>query len=190
MFFAKFSSFLTACLLISFITACVSTKDQAEFDRDEALKARANLALAYLEQKDFTKAKENIEKAFQHNPQHYLVHLVAAYYYQQLNDINNAEKSYQQAIRFSRKLNQDHPLPEVLNNYGTFLCQQHKFESAYMQFEQALGNEKSYIRQSDTLENMVLCAKQANQTEKMTQALEHLKQLDVQRAMQLIKIVK
>ncbi|OAQ14356.1 fimbrial protein [Bibersteinia trehalosi Y31] len=190
MFFAKLPQYLSACLLIFSLSGCVNSQTSADFDRDEALIARASLALAYLEQQDFSKAKENIEKALSHNSQHYLAHLVAAYYYQQLSDVQHAEQSYQAAIRLSHQIKQNSPLPEVLNNYGTFLCQQGKFVQAYTQFEQALTGEKAYLRQGDTLENMVLCAKQANQLEKMAQALARLALLDAERAAKLAKIVK
>jgi len=49
--FAIFSKTLTACAVL-FLAGCVSSQIDPEFNRSEALKARINLALAYLEQQD------------------------------------------------------------------------------------------------------------------------------------------
>lgn len=171
MFFAKFCRFCTACLLFWGLTACVNQHSQSDVERNEAMKARINLALAYLEQNDFAKARENIDKAFAHDSQDYLPYAVDAYYYQQLNDVENAEKRYQAALRFGK--NQ----PDLLNNYGTFLCKQGKFEQAYTLFEQALQGEH-YYHQADTLENLALCAKQANNQPKLVEAIQQLSVLD------------
>ena len=72
--------------------------------------------------------------------------------------------------------------PDVLNNYGTFLCKQAKFEKAYQQFEQAVKSEQPYYHQADSLENIVLCAKQEPNLAKVNEALSQLEKLDKARA--------
>ena len=79
---AIFSKILTACAVL-FLTGCISSQIDPEFNHSEALKARINLALAYLEQQDYPKAKENIDKAIAHDRNDYLPYSVLAYYYQQ-----------------------------------------------------------------------------------------------------------
>lgn len=179
MFFAKFSRFLTACSLSILLSSCASDVTQMDFNRTEAVKARINLALAYLEQQDFPKAKENIDKALAHDSRDYLPHSVLGYYYQQINDVEQAQKSYQTALKLSQ--NQ----PDVLNNYGTFLCKQQRFEPAFLQFEQALTSQAHYYHQADTWENIALCAKQAGQRERFDRALQALRDIDSNRAAQL-----
>lgn len=179
MIFAKFCRLGVICLLFWGLTACVNQHSQIDVERSEAMKARINLALAYLEQNDFAKARENIDKAFAHDKHNYLPYAVEAYYYQQLDEIESAEKSYQKALQLAK--NQ----PDVLNNYGTFLCKQGKFVQAYSLFEQALQSE-NYYHQADTLENVVLCAKQENNLEKLTPALQQLSALDPKRT-QIVK---
>ncbi len=108
---------MTACILIFLLAACSSlppSSSEVEFNRSEAVKARINLALAYLEQNDFPKAKQNIDKALAHDEKDYLPYSVLAYYYQQTGDAENAEKAYQTALKLSQNR------PDVLNNYGTF----------------------------------------------------------------------
>ena len=75
--FAIFSKILTACAVL-FLAGCVSYQIDPEFNRSEALKARINLALAYLEQQDYPKAKENIDKAIAHDIKDYLPYSVLA----------------------------------------------------------------------------------------------------------------
>lgn len=176
MFFAKFSHKLTACLLALLLVACSNQPTQTTFERSEAVKARINLALAYLEQHDFPKARENIDKALAHDEKDYLPHSVLAYYYQQIGETENAANAYQKAILLSESR------PDVLNNYGTFLCKQGKFEQAYANFEQALKSEQPYYHQADTLENIALCAHSAKQRDKQAEAIARLEKISNEKA--------
>lgn len=183
MFFVKSCRFLTACAALCLLTACVSSRSITDFNRNEAVKARINLALAYLGEQDFAKAKENIDRAMAHDNQDYLPYSVLGYYYQQLRDPIAAEKSYQQALALSRKQSVNHqPLPDVLNNYGTFLCEQGKFEAALSQFEKVLTNPARYYHQADTLENMALCAKQSGAAGTFERAVQALQAIEPHRA--------
>lgn len=193
--FAKFFPKITACIAILGLSACVSqtSPDQSlsDFNRSEAVKARVNLALAYLEQNDLPKAKQNIDKALEHDRNDYLPHSVLAYYYQQIGDISQAENAYQTALSLSEKQsNEKQPRPDVLNNYGTFLCKQGKFEQAYSQFEQALKSQQPYYHQADTLENIVLCAMQNQDRLKKENALQQLQHLDPARYLKLQKLIE
>lgn len=192
--FAKFSQHLTACLLAFVLAGCATQQSQPEtvdFNRSEAVKARINLALAYLEQNDLPKAKQNIDKALEHDKTDYLPHSVLAYYYQQIGEATNAEKSYQIALELSQKQTSDkQPRPDVQNNYGTFLCKQGKFELAYQQFENALKSKQPYYYQADTLENIALCANAQKNASKQSEALSQLEKLDQAKAVNLKKILK
>lgn len=188
--FAKCVQKLTACIVIFSLSACVSqtSLDQSpnDFNRSEAVKARINLALAYIEQNDLPKAKQNIDKALEHDRHDYLPHSVLAYYYQHIGELNQAEEAYQQAMRLSEAQSHDkQPRPDVQNNYGTFLCKQGKFEAAYRQFEQALTNTQPYYHQVDTLENIALCADQAQDITKRHYALQQLKKYAPERVEKL-----
>ncbi|MEG9530388.1 type IV pilus biogenesis/stability protein PilW [Mannheimia indoligenes] len=177
--FAKFLKKITACMAIVLLAACSSQQESSsepEFNRSEAVKARINLALAYLEQNDFPKAKQNIDKALAHDEKDYLPYSVLAYYYQQTGDIENAEKSYRTALNLSKNR------PDVLNNYGTFLCKQGQFQQAYQQFEQAVKSPKPYYHQADSLENIILCAKKEPNPQKVNETLTQLEKLDKARA--------
>ncbi|MCK3655745.1 type IV pilus biogenesis/stability protein PilW [Pasteurellaceae bacterium Macca] len=183
---------LTACFACLWLASCVNKPEpQATFNRSEAVKARINLALAYLAQRDFPQAKENIDKALHHDKQDYLPHSVLAYYYQQIGENQHAESAYQQAITLSQAQNaQKQPRPDVLNNYGTFLCQQLQFDKAQQQFDQALKSTEPYYHQGDTLENIALCANLAKDNAKQQEALNQLEKLDHPRATALKKLLE
>lgn len=187
---AKFHRLFTACICFFCFSGCVSHTTQYDFDRQEALKARISLAIAYLEQDEFSKARENIDRALAHNPDDYLPHSLLSYYYQRLNQIELAIQSYQTALALSRKQNNTlQPSPDVLNNYGTFLCHLQQFEQAHQLFEQALKSNSPYYHQIETLENVIHCAIQATDMIKAEQYLGHLHSLSPDKAQKLKDII-
>ena len=191
MTFAKFFRNLTACSVALWLVACANQTTQVDFNRSEAVKARINLALAYLEQSDFPKAKENIDKALEHDVKDYLPYSVLAYYYQQTGDNQKAEEAYQKALELSKTQSKNNQVrPDVLNNYGTFLCKQKQFDKAYQQFETALTSQEAYYNQADTLENIALCANMEKNVAKRNEALEALAKLDQTRADKLRPLFK
>lgn len=177
--FAKYSQILTACSLALLLTACANQVSEINTEHNEAVKARVNLALAYLEQGNFPKAKANIDKAIAHNQLHYLPYSALGFYYQQTGDNENARQSYQTALKLSDNR------PDVRNNYGAFLCREGDFTQAYQQFEQALHSNQPYYYEADTLENIVICAKQEGNEMKAVENLQKLAKLDEARAKKL-----
>ncbi|MDQ6569494.1 MAG: tetratricopeptide repeat protein, partial [Haemophilus parahaemolyticus] len=147
-----------------------------EFNPADAINARINLALGCLDQPDCPTAKEDIDNAIAHDGNDYLPYSVLAYYYQQTGDLANSQKAYQKALKLSQNR------PDVLNNYGTFLCKQGQFQQAYLQFEQALQSKHAYYHQADTLENIILCAKSEPNSQKFNEAFAQLGKLDKIRA--------
>ena len=107
MAFAKFFRNLAACMVVLWLIGCTSKPlEQVEFNRSEAVTARIKLALAYLEQNDFPKAKQNIDKALEHDNQDYLPYSVLAYYYQQIGENTKAQETFKTAISLSEKLSE------------------------------------------------------------------------------------
>ncbi|URL02517.1 type IV pilus biogenesis/stability protein PilW [Avibacterium sp. 20-126] len=143
------------CLVTLFsllLCACVSSQtSQEDFDKQQAAKARVELAIGYLEQRELRLAKQNLDKALAYAPNDYLVHSALAYFYQLQGDTERAENAYLNALKLEAKQG------DVLNNYAVFLCEQGRFSQAYQQFQQAL-NSPNYYQQADTYENLALCA--------------------------------
>ena len=98
-----------------FFSACVS-QSSVDFNKQQAAKARVELALGYLQQEDFVQAKLNLDKAFEHDDHYYLVHSALAHFYQLQGDTEKAKQAYLQAIKLDDKQG------DVYNNFGAFLC--------------------------------------------------------------------
>lgn len=169
---------LSAVVFPLIFSACVSQQSTLDFNKQQASKARVELALGYLQQHNFAQAKQNLDKALEHDKNYYLVHTVLAHFYQLQGDVASARTSYLEAIRLDKKQGDTH------NNFGTFLCSQGEFKKAFEEFELALSSPH-YYRQADTYENMALCAQAANQSDVYQQALHNLRQIDANRAEKL-----
>lgn len=173
-----FIQFLSAVIFPFVFSACVSQPPSSDFNKQQAAKARVELALGYLQQNNFIQAKQNLDKALAHDKNYYLVHSVFAHFYQLQGDVNEARRSYLQAIKIDEKQG------DVHNNFGTFLCRQGEFEQANTQFELALVSP-NYYRQADTYENMALCALALNRADAYQRAINKLWQIDVNRVEKL-----
>ena len=168
---------LSAVIFPFVFSACVS-QSSVDFNKQQAAKARVELALGYLEQNDFVQAKLNLDKALEHDERYYLVHSAFAHFYQLQGDTEKAKQAYLKAIKLDDKQG------DVYNNFGAFLCGQGEFEQAYSQFNAALA-APNYYHQADTYENIALCAFAGKQTDVYQQALEKLRQVDPSRAEKL-----
>ncbi|MFZ7199514.1 type IV pilus biogenesis/stability protein PilW [Avibacterium avium] len=165
------------------LCACVSPQTSKEdFDKQQAAKARVELGIGYLEQRELSLslAKQNLDKALAYAPNYYLVHSALAYFYQLQGDNERAENAYLTALKLDDKQG------NVFNNYAVFLCKQGRFTQAYQQFQQAL-NSPNYYQQTDTYENLALCALAEKNTALYQQYRELLEKADPKRANSLPK---
>ena len=112
---------LSAVIFPFVFSACVS-QSPVNFNKQQAAKARVELALGYLQQEDFVQAKLNLDKALEHDDHYYLVHSALAHFYQLQGDTEKAKQAYLQAIKLDDKQG------DVYNNFGAFLCGQGEFE--------------------------------------------------------------
>lgn len=144
-------------LLVLSLSACVSEprdpsfRGVGAFDTKEAAKTRVSLGLTYLQNGNFAQAKFNLDKALEFAPRDGQAHFAMAFYYQQVDEFERAEESYEQALSFS---NND---PDVLNSYGAFLCQQGNYDKAKGYFLRAVDN-RNYVSSAETYENLALCS--------------------------------
>ncbi|QPB42999.1 type IV pilus biogenesis/stability protein PilW [Rodentibacter haemolyticus] len=177
-----FIQYLSAVIFPLIFSACVSqTSSSDDFNKQQAAKARVELALGYLHHNNFPQAKQNLDKALEHDKNYSLVHSAFAHFYQLQGDVISARESYLQAIKLNDKQG------ETYNNFGAFLCGQGEFEQARQAFEQALSSPR-YYHQADTYENLALCARAFNQKDIYQQAVDKLRQIDEYRAEKLNQI--
>lgn len=153
--------------LILVLSACVTQ----QYDNDDALiveneasinemaMTRISLGLGYLKMGNTTQAKFNLEKAKRFSPKLIQVHSAFAHYYDTVGEPEQAIASYEEALSINP---QD---ANTLNNYGVFLCRQDRLKEAEKQFLKAIA-VPSYIKVSESYENLALCQLKADQFNK------------------------
>lgn len=145
---------LSGCVTETTIIGKNSVKQQNEIDVPAATKSRIELGMGYLNQGEMAAAKYNFEKALDLSPGSVDASLAMAYYYQRVGDKSLAKNTYEKLLS-SHSNN-----PDVLNNYGTFLCRNYEYDKADELFMKAVVQPK-YLRMDDTYENAGVCASAA-----------------------------
>jgi type IV pilus assembly protein PilF len=169
----NFKSLLFCCLLLG-VVGCTSQTSRPgigeDFDQQKAAKTRVSLGLTYLKNGNFSQAKFNLDKALEFAPRSADAHYAMAYYYQAVDEISAAEKSYQTAMDLAPNN------PDIANSYGAFMCGQGKYAQAKSYFLKAV-NSNNYISSAETYENLALCSQsqgyQSEATEYLRSAVNH-----------------
>ena len=151
---------ITLCLFCTLLSSCASNQVhvnqrqatvEVDFDRERAAKARLDLALSYLHQDNYLQAKHNLDKALSFAPHVAEVHLFRAYYLQKIGEDSLAAKHYRQAY----KLAPDDP--DVLHNYGSFLCSLNQYQQAKGLLIAAVRSP-NYAQAGKSLLNLAYCS--------------------------------
>lgn len=87
--------------------------------------ANLDLAIEYIKQQEYEKALGKLNRALEADPEYDLFHNIRGVLYQQIGDMEEAEKSFKEAL----SLNESNPI--TLNNYGQFLCANNRQEEAH-----------------------------------------------------------
>ncbi|OUS31302.1 type IV pilus biogenesis/stability protein PilW [Thalassotalea sp. 42_200_T64] len=154
---------LNACVTQNFV------EDKPVVDRDfsddQIATTRISLALGYLKVGNTAQAKYNLEKAKQYSPNLVAVYTAFAHYYESVGEYQQTEESYLIAL----DLAEDDA--NTLNNFGVFLCRQNRVDEAEKYFLKAIA-VPSYIRVSESYENIALCHLKVDQFDKAEHALQ------------------
>ena len=142
---------VTACVTETRIAGSNKVVVPQDINKESAAKNRVALGLRYLRNGDTEQAKSNLEQARAFSPEMGEVHYALAYYYQTVGEVELAEVSYKDALRY-----EPHD-GATMNNYAIFLCQQKRYDEADAYFIKAT-QEPSYIRVADAYENAGYCA--------------------------------
>ncbi|WP_372770465.1 type IV pilus biogenesis/stability protein PilW [Pseudoalteromonas sp.] len=155
----------TGCVTESVYVGSDKPVVENRIDNDEAARTRISLALKYLASGDSTQAKYNLERAAKFSPKLPEVHYTTAYYYQQVGENELAKDSYLRAIDIAPND------PNTLNNYGVFLCGLGEYDEASEYILRAI-EVPSYLRVSQSYENLALCAIENNEFDEAEEYLE------------------
>lgn len=173
--------------LVLLLSACVTVDNNAEPELNanprEKADARLALGMGYLQQGDMVKARENLEKALQHDKSYYRAQLAMAHYFEQVGEETDAEKLYKTALR-------QHPRNgNVMNNYGTFLCKQERYPQADQLFNRAIEQPYYYLIPA-SYENAALCALKAGKPEQAMGYFKRTLDHDPRRVTSLLRLTK
>jgi type IV pilus assembly protein PilF len=164
---------LLVLTLVSLLSAgCVSTTtdskanpgDREESPRDAAA-YNAQLAIAYLKQGNLAAAQEKIDRALSQDSQNAKVRTTAGLIYDRLGDDKKAESYLSSAVRLAPDD------PDVLNNYGVYLCRNGKAKEGARQFVKAASN-RLYRTPEIAYNNAGLCMKKVGMTAEAQQYFE------------------
>ncbi len=149
--------FTLAAVSTLFLPACTTAQDKNNtYTKTERPAQKANLkeasdlntqlAVGYIQRKQYQPAREKLEKAIEQNPENVVAYKTLAYLYALLGLSEKAEEKYEQALEI--KPNN----PDLLNNYGAFLCSIGKLDEAQEKLKAAYSDpfyESLYLAQSN-----------------------------------------
>lgn len=143
---------VAAALLAACVTVEPDGQPRSKADPVEAARINTQLGIDYLRQGELERARDKLERAVEQDGSQPLAHTSLAFAYQSLGQIERADKHYRRAVSLSPRD------PDILNNYGVFLCAQGRGDEALERFEQALENP-AYRRTEVGLTNAGVCAR-------------------------------
>jgi type IV pilus assembly protein PilF len=135
------------------LASCVTTTNVApppQMEEKEAAEINTQLGAEYLRQGKLDLAREKLEKALQQDPQLADAHTYAALVYDQLGEVDKAERHYQKSLRLAPGQ------ATTLNLYGAFLCRNQREHEAEQYFAQA-AKDKRYRTPEVALTNAGVC---------------------------------
>ena len=139
------------CLALSLIacettTSLQTTKHKSEPNLKEAAELNTQLAIGYIQRKQYKPARDKLEKAIKQDPDNVKPYKILAYLYALLGLTEEAE------IKYSEALDLKPDDPDLSNSYGAFLCNSGKYDEAQQHLKVAYSNpfyEARYLAQSN-----------------------------------------
>ena len=150
----RWTAILTASLLIGCVSSDGSKALKREDPTEAAAKTNIQLGIAYLQQGNYTVAREKLERSLKQNPKDPDVHTTRGLLYDRTGEPKLADKHYQQAL----KLAPDNP--DVSNNYAIYLCKRGRVDEGVERFSAVAAN-KYYRTPEVALTNAGVCLRNA-----------------------------
>ncbi len=153
-------------LLGGLLTACVSTGHQDPLKtaegREAARDAYVKLGIGYLQKGNTEQAKVPLKQALELDASNADAHAALALVFQTEMEPTLADEHYRKALSARRDA-------RILNNYGSFLFEQQRYQDAYARFQEA-AEDNLYPERSRVYENLGLTSLRLGQR---PQALQH-----------------
>lgn len=175
---------LVLSLLLA-LAGCASTPESPRFGSQpkEAAQLNAQLGAQYLSNDRLQLAKDKLDKALRQDPDNAEAHAVYGLLSMRLNQPEQAREHFETAL----DLRPDDP--QILNNYGTFLCDEGDADAGVDRFLQAAENPL-YDTPSYAYANAGRCALRANKLDEAQAHLRHALERDPQMASALYDLAR
>jgi type IV pilus assembly protein PilF len=148
-------------VLASAMAGCVSSGSgnpmRTSEGRDEARDAYIQLGIGYLQQGESARAKTPLRKALELDPDSADAHAALALVFQNEMENQLADEHYRKALSSRNDA-------RILNNYGSFLFEQKRYEEAMERFSKA-AEDNLYPGRSHVFQNMGMTALKRGQRE-------------------------
>ena len=173
--------------MVGLLAGCVSSGGSNPLSndkgRDEAREAYVQLGLGYLQQGMTEQAKIPLGKALELNKTDPDTNAALALVFQSEMEPELAEQAFKTAL---------HERPadaRILNNYGSFLFEQQRYQEAYGQFQKASA-DSLYPERSRVYENLGMTSLKLGQREAGRQQLEKALRLNRQQPRALLEMAE
>ncbi|MEN9868690.1 MAG: type pilus biosis/stability protein PilW [Pseudomonadota bacterium] len=112
---------------------------------------RLQLAVGYFEQRNFEVALDEVKQALNLSPDFADAYGVRALIYMEMGETRLADDNFSRGLKLAPNN------PDLLSNYGWYLCKSGRVEESIAQFEAALAN-RSYTSPGKALNNAGTCS--------------------------------
>ncbi len=137
-------------LLIVLLAGCVSqsgSEQETRAENSESFQRQLDLAVGYLRNGDYQRAKEKLNRALEIEPRNSAAHATYGLLFQLEGEPEHAEKYLKDAIRY------DPDNAQARNSYGAFLFAEHRYHEAVKQLQEASEN-RYYANRPTVFENL------------------------------------
>ncbi len=148
--------------------------------RNEARDAYIQLGIGYLQQGEAARAKNPLRKALELDPNSADAHAALALVFQTEMENKLADEHYRKALASHRDA-------RILNNYGSFLFEQKRYDEALQRFSQA-AEDNLYPERSRVFQNMGMTALQLGQREQAETYFTRALRLDSRQPRALLEL--
>lgn len=172
-------------LIAGLAGGCVSSGGvdplKSEQSRHEARDAYIQLGIGYLQQGDVSRAKVPLKKALEIDPRSAGAHMALALVFQAEMENDLADKHFRAALA------SDGGDARTLNNYGSFLFEQGRYQDAMQRFQQASA-DNLYGERARVFENLGLTALKLGQREEAQAYFSRALRLDSYQPIALLEL--
>jgi len=157
------------------------TLPKVRIDKRKAAEYNVQLGIAYLQAGETTRAKIKLNHALDLAPKLPSAYYAMGLFLEKTGEPEKAQQSYLTAIQLNPNGGREH------NNYGAFLCRQHRFDAAEKEFLIAVDDDK-LPNTAEVYENAGMCAEEAKSEQKAKQYYEKALMIDGSRLNALLAL--